>query len=538
MKKRTNSSLDVLLIGYEDQTSLGLRSIASFLKSQGYVSKLISYKKEDRAELLEFINKNQPLLIGFSIVFQFSLYEFLDLMSFLRDSGISQHFTAGGHLPSLRPIEVLQVAPHLDSIVRFEGELTILELLEKLDYPEKWFEIQGLAFRSDKQIICTQPRPLIEDLDSLPLIDHGQPGILGRDIRTASILASRGCLFECSFCSIRQFYGGAHGSLRRVRSSQSVVNEMKLLYEQSGVRFFLFQDDDFAARSKAQREWLKSFLDDLDQSGLVGNIAWKISCRVDDIDQQMLDACHARGLRAVYLGVESGNSMGLHIFNKHTTVEKNLNTIELLKCNNLVFNIGFMLFDPSSTYETLQENIRFLRRVASDGSFPVNFCKMLPYAGTPIENELRKAGRLKGSLAQPDYDFLDPRVDLYAYFVSKIFHRRNFDVLGLVNRLLLAQLGQDLDISLAHIQPRNEDTNKLREIIAYSNSVALDVLEKLLELIRSGTENEDKLMELANREWVCENECIIKLDDFLVKTNPELLLFFGKFIKRNLVNTT
>ncbi len=82
--------------------------------------------------------------------------------------------------------------------------------------------------------------------------------------------------------------------------------------------------------------------------------------------------------------------------------------IALLKKRNAALAIGFMLFDPSSTMDTVRENISFLRTVGEDGYMPVNFCKMLPYSGTPIEEQLRSAGRLKGTLLYPDYDFLDP----------------------------------------------------------------------------------------------------------------------------------
>ncbi|RPI78286.1 MAG: radical SAM protein, partial [Chloroflexi bacterium] len=423
------------------------------------------------------------------------------------------------------PVETLGEVPELDTIVRFEGEFTLLELVQHLDDPDSWEAIQGLAFRKNGQVICTPPRPLIADLDSLPPIDYGRPRLTGKNLKSLPVLASRGCLFNCAFCSIRQFYGGAPGPLRRSRSPEHFVDELRSLYEKDGVRIFLFQDDDFAARTKNQRQWLETFLQAMDRAGLSGKVAWKISCRVDDLESQILSDCQARGLAMVYLGVESGSKMGLRTLNKHVSVDQNLAAIEMLKQANLAIGIGFMMFDPSTTFETIRENIAFLRTAAGNGAFPINFCKMLPYAGTPIEEALRQQGRLTGSLAHPDYNFTDPDVDVYALLVHQIFARRNFSSLGLANRLELAQINLAWNRTLGIDPCREEDTQILRKIVARSNKAALDVLEALIPAAM-GDKNGQAAMDLANQEWECEAACINELDDLLFKTNPDLLRHF------------
>src|SRR6516165_6532492 len=72
-----------------------------------------------------------------------------------------------------------------------------------------------------------------------------------------------------------------------------------------------------------------------------------------------------------------------------------------------------MLFDPSSTFESIRGNIAFLRKIVGDGSAPAVFSRMLPYGGTPIRDQLAKEGRLRGDLTHPDYDFLDLRINEY-----------------------------------------------------------------------------------------------------------------------------
>jgi anaerobic magnesium-protoporphyrin IX monomethyl ester cyclase len=517
MNAQSGSQIDVLLVGYENQENLGLRSILAYLRAHGYRAELAPFTPGNNDAILAAIRIFQPRLIGFSLIFQYTLDEFGRLMHELRQNDIRAHFTAGGHFPSLRPAETLTLLPELDSVVRFEGELTLLELLAHLDRPDEWHLVRGLAFRSTEQVKLTPTRPLIDNLDSLPLIYRDKPRLAGDAVPMVSMLASRGCLFNCSFCSIRQFYGGTSGALRRSRAPQAVVDEMQLLFNEKGVRLFIFQDDDFAARTPRQRQWLQDFLGALDATKLANQVRWKISCRVDDLEPGILEAMLVRGLVAVYLGVESGSERGLRTLNKHVAVAQNHAAIELIKRYNVALAIGFMLFDPSSTVETVRENLAFLRSVGTDGYFPINFCKMLPYAGTPIEAELRVTGRLKGTIIRPDYDFSDPQLDWYAFMVHRIFTRRNFNAQGTVARLQQADFDQRLSRALGCPDPLGRQEADVRRLSERSNIVALETLETLLdEVVSRGAESlideQQQLIQLAEREWRCEVEIEAALD--------------------------
>ena len=113
------------------------------------------------------------------------------------------------------------------------------------------------------------------------------------------------------------------------------------------------------------------------------------------------------------MGIESGVEAGLQVLHKQMTVEQNLNGVRILKELGLAFSYGFMLFDPSSTFESVRQNIGFLRRIVGDGSAGALFCRMLPYGGTPIRDQLAREGRLRGDVTHPDYDFLDLRLNDY-----------------------------------------------------------------------------------------------------------------------------
>jgi len=209
--------IDALLIDYERQHNLGLRSILSTLRTRGLRAEIVPYDPASEASVVEAALTLRSRLIGFSIIFQFWIDEMARLMRRLREAGVTAHFTAGGHFPSLRPAETLELLPDLDSVVRFEGELTLAEFLPHLDAPAAWDSTTGLAFRRDGRAVLTDLRSRVADLDMLPNLEHGEPIITPNGHRTASMLASRACLFNCGFSSIRQFYGSAGGA--RLRGS-------------------------------------------------------------------------------------------------------------------------------------------------------------------------------------------------------------------------------------------------------------------------------------------------------------------------------
>jgi radical SAM superfamily enzyme YgiQ (UPF0313 family) len=234
----------VVLIGFQNQGNLGMDiSPRRFART---ATKLRSSISRSTGLILERVKFLDPILVGFSLIFQFYITQFSSLIDKLRDGGIDCHFTMGGHFPSLSYEEALAHAPNLDSVVRFEGELTLLELVETLHRDDDWRGLQGIAYRqTDGSIVCNTLRPLIESLDILPLPDREfKPmSILGHDIMP--LIASRGCSRKCSFCSIHTFYRAVPGKIVRLRQIKNVVDEMRQLYEERNSKIFLFQDDDF-----------------------------------------------------------------------------------------------------------------------------------------------------------------------------------------------------------------------------------------------------------------------------------------------------
>jgi anaerobic magnesium-protoporphyrin IX monomethyl ester cyclase len=406
-------SRPVMLVGFREQENLGLGYLTSTLRSYGYRVEVFDFQ-EDRTNILEAVRALKPILIGFSLIFQFYIDRFGALVRYLRDRGIDCHFTMGGHFPSLSYESTLELIPELDSVVRFEGELTLLDLVDLLSTGRDWRDIRGIAYRQGGEVIATPSRPLIQDLDQLPYPERSLAprALLGR--ATMPLLASRGCIRTCSFCSIHVFYRSVPGKVVRTRNPAQVVREMRMLHSERGITIFLFQDDDFPVFGPVWRRWAKEFVDELHRNGLPGRVVWKISCRADAVDPELFAAMRDAGLFMVYMGLESGSEEGLKTLHKQITVEQNIRAVEILKGLGLMFQFGFMLFEPSTTFESVRENLHFLRTIVGDGSTAATFCRMVPYDGTPIKDELLRTGRLRGDVCHPDYDFLDPTLtDFY-----------------------------------------------------------------------------------------------------------------------------
>jgi len=417
----SRNSAAVILVGFQEQDNLGLGYLASTLRRCGHRVSVFDFE-EDHQQILQAAWSLQPVVIGFSLIFQFYVERFRALMCFLRQHGVAGHFTMGGHFPSLSYEQTLELIPELDSVVRFEGEQTLLELVDVIAAGEDWRAIRGIAWRDGGQVVATPLRPLIEDLDRLPYPERNAApkAVLGRKV--AAMLASRGCARTCSFCSIHVFYRTAPGKVVRTRRPAEVAREMRVLHEERGITIFLFQDDDFPLFGPVWRRWAGEFLVELHRNNLPGRVIWKINCRADVVDSELFTRMREAGLYLVYMGLESGSEEGLNTLHKQISVEQNVRAVELLKSLDILFQYGFMMFDPSTTFESVLDNVRFLRRIVGDGSAGATFCRMIPYDGTPIKDQLLAEGRFRGDVTNPDYDFLDARVERYYEALSDLLN--------------------------------------------------------------------------------------------------------------------
>ena len=406
------------------------------------------------------------------------LPDFANLMQYLRENNVKAHFTMGGHFPTMKFKETLECIPELDSIIRHEGEKTLLELHNNLKNSEKWSSIKGLAYvDANNNLVVTEPRPLIQDLDSLPF--PIRTFNFQNEIGTCSIIASRGCYHNCSFCSVREFYKIPKGSVRRTRSPSNVVSEMEYLFRQN-IRIFMFKDDDLGTKSQHDKTWIKNFANELKKKGLGDKILWRISSRIDEIQYDLLQDLKEVGLGFLYTGIESGSDKSLKTLNKQYAVEDIYTALNVLEKLDIDFEYGFMLFEPSSTIETVKENINFLEKLCKGGRVPVHFTKMIPYAGTPIELKLKKEGRLKGDLSAPDYDYPDRRLGLLEIFFNQAFHKSLFDENGIVSMLQMAKYNAVIKSKFFSKQYDPQYLKSVQKITNRFNESAIETMRKVI----------------------------------------------------------
>lgn len=165
----------------------------------------------------------------------------------IKKSG-SKLMMVGTH-PSVFPIDVLKNYP-VDIVGIGEFDYTIADVINKINNLEK---VKGIAYKLNKKIFVTKPRPLIENLDELPFPARDQLDMSKyRESNTtrssiARILSSRGCTGRCIFCvwnSVlfqRRF---------RSRSAKNVVNEIEFLIDKYGVKYVYIDDDTFTIDKK------------------------------------------------------------------------------------------------------------------------------------------------------------------------------------------------------------------------------------------------------------------------------------------------
>ena len=222
----------------------------------------------------------------------------------------------------------------VDFVVIGEGEITLKELIIKLDKGETNFDsVDGLAFKKDDIIIRTATRQIVKELDTFPLpawdlVDvssYKKIWIESHGYFSLNIATTRGCPFKCNWCA-KPIYGNRYNS----RSPQQVVNEIEFLINKYDVRYFWMCDDIFGLKPG----WVQEFRNIVREKNL--KFKYKIQSRVDLLLQEdTISALAESGAETVWVGAESGSQKILDAMDKGTTVEQIYQASKLLKKNGI-----------------------------------------------------------------------------------------------------------------------------------------------------------------------------------------------------------
>ena len=237
-------SRPVAFVSLGEYDNLGVCYLAGVLSEAKYLTRSIDIRT-GKEKILVILREIKPLIVGFSVIYEDYIDMFADMIRFFRGNGIECHFVAGGFHASLRHDELLRIIPELDSVVRFEGEYTLLELADCIREGRDWKEIRGLAYRNGNITVTNPLRPVQKDLDLFPFPARASLKEYAFGRKFTTLIAGRGCVHNCSFCNIREFYHQSGGPARRIRNAEKVVSEMESLHKREGCSVFLFSDDDF-----------------------------------------------------------------------------------------------------------------------------------------------------------------------------------------------------------------------------------------------------------------------------------------------------
>ena len=358
---------------------LGLGYVAASLKKSGFQVELVDCTFISRAEAIEKVRNSKPQIIGFYSMFSMKKTS-LELARLLKKD--SDLMVVGGPLPTLDPTDYLDV---FDVAVIGEGENSMVELAETFDNPTKFQSVKGIAYKQEGKVKFSEPRAFVENLDELPfpsreLFDNEayKRFYLRRfGYSISPIITSRGCPFNCDFCSRPVF-----GQSFRVRSADNIVEEVESIVGLGYDRVW-FADDCFTLN----RERVSEVCDELVKRKL--NVDWECLSRVDTMDQAVAETMKRAGCVRVFFGIESGNNSVLNLMQKQITVEQARKAVYNAKKAGLKVGAFFIIGYPGESEASILDTVRFASGLPLDY---LSFTLPYPIPGTALFERVKGNG--------------------------------------------------------------------------------------------------------------------------------------------------
>ena len=357
---------------------LGLGYIAAYLRRFGHAA--LMYEPEAQGltydDLKIIIKDEAPDVIGLTCSTP-NFYRALELARIGKENSRAKVVLGGVHASAL-PEFIVETYPDLiDCVVVGEGEITMLELVNAWQNNTDIEKIQGIAFKNNGSVVRTEKRPFIADLDSIPfpardLIPQNlfKPNLHNaRYGNCSSILTSRGCPFNCSFCASRIVSGKRY----RMHSAEYVLEEMEMLKKDYGVRQLLITDDTFTINHERLEKICKGMID------RKLNLEWFCFSQVTAVNKEILALLRKAGCYNIGFGVESSSPETLKQMGKPIKPEKALEAVKLANKAGLKTQAFYIFGMPGETKEQMEDTIRFAEKVGSTLAF---FNMLVPFPGT------------------------------------------------------------------------------------------------------------------------------------------------------------
>jgi len=331
--------------------NLGIGYIAAVLENAGYKVQIIDSLAEglDEEATAQRVAASEAVAVGlttttdsrFRAIKTIQLIKAKNPKIFIFVGGRHFHHTAESALKNVKEIDV---------VIRGEGELAVLELLDKHFEGGSIDAIKSVVCRKNGSIIINPLQPLIKNLDSLPFpawhlfkLDRYNADLEGlrSGLRSIGVISSRGCPNLCIFCANASFW-----NTLRLRSPKNFVDEIEMLNKNYGYGAFNFWDDTMTMVSKH----ISSICDEIIKRKL--DIIWYARARVNTVSKEILEKMKEAGCRVISYGVESGSPKILK------SIKKNISIGQILKAYDLSLGLGFntkAFFMESFPGETLKD---------------------------------------------------------------------------------------------------------------------------------------------------------------------------------------
>ena len=298
----------------------------------------------------------------------------------------------GGAHPSVMAEELIS-DPGVDLVLRGEGEDSLPRLL-KGENPAR---IPGVVGKNGEAKTEKIPAPEIVDLDNLPFpayhllpMKKYTPPLGGyRELPATSMLISRGCPYRCSFCAPESISRRV-----RFRSPRAIIEEIKLLQRDFGIREISFYDENFTLNPKQVEELCRRLMDQRIR------LSWSCRTRVDLVDAEILGLIRKAGCHQIGYGIESGDEKTLEYLHKDFRLAEIHSALEKTRKAGLEIRASFILGTPGETEESLTRTLELSRHPAIGIAF---YNILVPLPGTPIFRE----ALARGDLLSRDFDDYD-----------------------------------------------------------------------------------------------------------------------------------
>jgi len=358
------------------RVSMGLLYIAAVLDKAGHN---VTVKLATKGNIQHLMEKASPEIVGFSVMTPDYPYT-KELIKTVKQENPKTHTVLGGYHPTFRPEEVLKET-ETDYVIRGEGENAMLQLATALQGKENLSNVTNLSYKKGNQIIHNKMGPLV-DVNTLPF-----PAREKVNVPFTLINESRGCPYACTFCCIRNFYGGTW----RPRKIENFIAELAYMKEKLGYKRIYIESDNFLVNPKRVQAICKAII----EHGL-NDVSYNSSGRIDVMakNPKLLDLMVEAGWKSMNFGLESGIQEILdNSYNKHMTLQQARKVIKKLQDTNIHVGWTFIIGsgDEYDTEAYIQKSIDFLLSIPYDA---VGLTILTPFPGTALFQKLRRENRI------------------------------------------------------------------------------------------------------------------------------------------------